>query len=224
MAKGPHGSCGPTSLQGKDMNILLGILLVIWGLGLMAFGLWLFYALLPLWYGMFGALVGFAIGGWITGSGNSWFGNFLTWTFALGGAVLFAALAYQLEPFRRVLAGLLMGFSLGTLLAALFGGGLFFVFLFGGIGALLFAVLVPLFFDPMIVVGSSFSGAALVMDGAFLLLPFLGFLLDRTNATGNGNFLAIVVYIVLGAAGLAWQLSHLREWVHAEAIATARAA
>ncbi len=49
------------------MNILIGILLLVWGLGLMAFGLWVFYALLPLWYGMFGALAGFYIGSLITG-------------------------------------------------------------------------------------------------------------------------------------------------------------
>lgn len=195
------------------MNILLGILLVVWGIGLMAYGLWIFYALLPLWYGLFGGVLGFVVGSWLTGSGNGWFGNVLTWVFAIGGAAIFAGLAYQLEPFRRVLAGLLMGFSLGSLLAVIFGGGMFFTMLFGGVGALIFAVLVPLFFDPMIVVGSSFSGAALVMDGLFLILPFLGFLLDRTNSATNGNILAIVTYVVLGAIGLAWQMSNLRRWI-----------
>ena len=198
------------------MNILLGILLVVWGLGLMAYGLFVFYALLPLWYGMFGGLLGFFVGALITGSSNGWFGNMLTWILVIVGAALFAGLAYQLEPFRRVLAGLLMGFGLGSLLAAIFGGGVFLTILFGGVGALIYAVLVPLFFDPMIVVGSSFSGAALVMDGAFLLLPFLGFLLDRSNSSNNGNFLAIVVYVVLGMIGLGWQLSHLSRWVQVE--------
>ncbi|MCL4857826.1 MAG: hypothetical protein KJZ93_00400 [Caldilineaceae bacterium] len=197
------------------MNIFLGILLIVWGLGLMAFGLWLFYALLPVWYGLFGGLLGFFLGAWMTGGATGWAGSMLAWTLAIVGAALFAVLAYQLEPFRRILAGLLMGFSLGSLLALLFGGGAFFTFLFGGIGALIFAILVPLFFDPMIIVGSSFSGAALLMDGAYLLLPFLGFFLDRTNAANNGNILAIVVYIVLGAVGLGWQLSNLKRWVQA---------
>lgn len=202
------------------MDILFGVLLVVWGLALMAFGLWLFYALLPLWYGMFGALLGFVVGDWMTGDG--WFGGVLTWTLAILGAALFAVLAYRLEPFRRILAGLLMGFGLGSLLATLFGGGVFLTAMFGGVGALIFAVLVPLFFDPMIVVGSSFSGAALVMDGALLILPFLGFLLDRVNAAGSGRILPIVVYIVLGAVGLAWQLSNLRRWVQLGAGASAR--
>lgn len=200
------------------MDILLGILLIVWGLGLMAFGLWVFYALLPLWYGMFGGLLGFFIGAWITGETTGWFGSILIWTLAIVGAVLFAVLAYQLEPFRRVMAGLIMGFSLGSLLAIFFGGGAFFTILFGGIGALIFAVLVPLFFDPMIVVGSSFSGAALVMDGALLILPFLGWFLDR----GSGNFLPILAYIVLGAIGLGWQLSNLSRWVQAAAYAPAK--
>jgi len=204
------------------MNILLGILLVAWGLGLMAFGLWVFYALLPLWYGMFGGLLGFFIGTWITGGTTGWFGSILIWTLAVVGAALFAGLAYQLEPFRRVLAGLLMGFSLGSLLAILFGGGAFLTILFGGIGALIFAVLVPLFFDPMIIVGSAFSGAALLMDGIFLILPFLGFLVDRTNAANNGNFLAIVVYLALGVVGMVWQLSNLQRWVKAELATSGR--
>jgi hypothetical protein len=195
------------------MNILLGALLVVWGLALMAYGLWLFYALLPIWYGMFGALVGFFIGAWMTGGGGGWFANTLTWTLAIVGAALFAGLAYQFEPFRRVLAGLIMGFSLGSLLAVAFGGGIFFTILFGGIGALIFAVLVPLFFDPMIIVGSAFSGAALVMDGLLLILPFLGLFLDRTNSFTQGGFLAITIYLVLGVLGLAWQLSNLRKWV-----------
>ena len=195
------------------MNFLLGILLVDWGIGLMAFGLWLFYALLPLWYGLFGGLVGFMVGSWLTGWANGWFGSLMVWIIAIAGALLFAALAYQLEPFRRLLAGLLMGFGVGSLLASVFGGGTFLTLLFGGIGAVVFAVLVLVIFDAMIVVGSSFTGAALLMDGVFLMLPFLGFLFDRTNSANNGNFLAIVVYIALGVVGLGWQMTNLQRWV-----------
>jgi hypothetical protein len=204
------------------MDFLVGILLIIWGLALMAFGLWIFYALLPLWYGLFGGLLGYSIGAWLTGGPGGWMSGLFVWTIALVVALLFAGLAYQLEPFRRVLAGLLMGFGLGSLLATLFGGGIFFTFLFGGLGALIFAVLVPLFFDPFIIVGSSFSGAALVMDGAYLMFPFLGLFLDRTNAAENGNFLAIVVYIVLGAVGLGWQLSNLKRWIQIDTYAPAK--
>lgn len=206
------------------MNILLGILLIVWGVGLMAMGLWIFYTLLPLWYGLFGALLGFFVGAWLTGGGNGWFGSVLSWTFAIGGAALFAGLAYQLEPYRRVLAGLLMGFSLGSLVAALFGGGTILTILLGVIGALIFAVLVPVFFDPMIVAGSAFSGAALIMDGAFLILPFLGFLLNRNNAAYSGNFLPFVVYVVLGFVGLSWQLSHIKSWAQAKTLVPAGAA
>ncbi len=73
----------------------------------------------------------------------------------------------------------------------------------------------------MIIVGSSSSGAALVMDGALLILPFLAFLLDRSGAAPLGRFLPIVVYIVLGAAGMGWQFVNLRRWVGAAAPAPA---
>jgi hypothetical protein len=205
------------------MNMLIGILLIAWGLGLMAFGLWVFYAVLPVWYGMFGGLMGFFLGVWMTGGSTGWFGNLLTWGLAIAGALLFAFMAYQLEPYRRVLAGILMGFSLGSLVAVVFGGGAFFTAIFGGIGAVIFAVLVPLFFDPMIIVGSSFSGAALVMDGIYMIVP-LGLFLDRTNAAGNGNFLAIVTWIVLGAVGLGWQLANLRKWVTAQVAVSGKSA
>lgn len=46
------------------MNFLTGVLLIVWGITLMGFGLMLYYTLLPLWYGLFGALVGFS---WATG-------------------------------------------------------------------------------------------------------------------------------------------------------------
>ena len=85
---------------------------------------------------------------------------------------------------------------------------------------MIFAILVPLYFDPMIIVGSSFSGG-LVMDGALLILPFLAFLLDRSGAAPLGRFLPIVVYIVLGAAGMGWQFVNLRRWVGAAAPAPA---
>jgi hypothetical protein len=206
------------------MNILLGILLIVWGLGLMAFGLWLFYTLLPFWYGLFGAVVGFYIGAWITGSSTGWFASLVVWLFAIGGAVVFAGLSYGIEPIRRVLAGILIGFAFGALLAALFGGGTVLTIILGVIGAVIFAVLVPLFFDPLVVVGSAVSGAALVMDGLFLIIPSLGFLVDRANAANDGNFWAIVVWIVLAALGILWQWSNISRWVQAESYAPVRAA
>ena len=45
-----------------------------------------------------------------------------------------------------------------------------------------------------------------------MIVP-LGLFLDSTNAAGNGNFLAIVPWSVLGAVGLGWQLANLRKWV-----------
>lgn len=204
------------------MNFLTGVLLIVWGITLMGFGLMLYYTLLPLWYGLFGALVGFFVGDWLMGGGSGWFGNLVIWLFAIGGAALFAFAAYQLEPYRHLLAGVLMGFAVGDLLATLFGGGMFITVLLGVIGALVFAVLVSSLFNPLLVAGSSIAGAALVMDGAYMILPFLGFFVDRTNAANDGNFWAIVTWIVLALIGFGWQWSNLNRWVHAEAYAPAQ--
>ncbi len=206
------------------MDILLAILLILWGIALMGFGLFLYYSLLPFWYGLFGAVVGVYVGVWITGSSTGWFANLLIWLFAFGGAVIFGGIAYGVEQVRRVLAGILIGFALGALLASLFGGGTILTVILGVIGAIVFAVLVPIYFDPLIVLGSAFAGAALVMDGIFQIIPSWGFLVDRTNAANDGNFWAIVVWIVLGLIGFGWQWSNLSRWVQREVYAAARPA
>ncbi len=206
------------------MGILIGVLLILWGLALMGFGLMLYYSLLPLWYGLFGALVGFFVGDWLTGGGNGWFGSLVVWLFAIGGAALFAFAAYQLEPYRHLLAGILMGIAAGELLASLFGGGTFLAVLLAIIGAIVFAVLAVNLFNPLLVAGSSVAGAALIMDGVYMILPSMGFLADRTNAANDGNFWAIVVWIVLALLGIGWQWSNLSRWVHAESYTQAQAA
>lgn len=204
------------------MSILVGILLIVWGIALMGFGLMLYYTLLPLWYGLFGGLVGFFVGDWLMGGGNGWFGNLVVWLFAIGGAAIFALAAYQLEPYRHILAGILMGFAVGEMLALLFGGGAFLTVLLSVIGAVVFAALAVNLFNPLLVAGSSIAGAALVMDGVYLILPFLGFFVDRTNAANAGNFWAIVVWIVLALVGFGWQWNNLNRWVGAESYAPAQ--
>lgn len=206
------------------MNILMGILLIVWGLALMGFGLMLYYSLLPLWYGLFGALVGFFVGDWLMGGGNGWFGSLVIWLFAIGGAAIFAFAAYQLHHLRHVLAGILMGFAVGEMLALPFGGGTFLTVLLGVIGAVVFAILAARFFNPLLIVGSSIAGAALIMDGVFMMMPSLGFLADRTNAANDGNFWAIVVWIVLALIGIGWQWSNISRWVRSVSYAPAQAA
>ena len=108
-----------------------GVLLILCGLAIMAFGLFLFYAWLPILYGLFGFEIGLLLGQWLSGE----VGLFAFILGIIGAVVLFCA-TYALEPYRRVL----IGFSGGALrtfsLAYLLGldhliGGLFGTILVG---------------------------------------------------------------------------------------------
>jgi hypothetical protein len=74
--------------------------------------------------------------------------------------------------------------------------------------------LVPLFFDPFIIVVTAIGGAAMVMDGILKILPNLDLVNRSTISTGN--WIALVVWIVLAAAGLGWQFANIRKWVNAQ--------
>ena len=49
------------------MLLSFGILLILCGLGIMGFGLFIFYAWLPLFYGLLGLEIGLLLGKWLTG-------------------------------------------------------------------------------------------------------------------------------------------------------------
>ena len=49
------------------MSVLGATLLVLAGLAIMGFGIFLFYAWLPFLYGLFGLEIGLLIGRWLTG-------------------------------------------------------------------------------------------------------------------------------------------------------------
>ena len=79
------------------MSVLGAILLVLAGLAIMAFGIFLFYAWLPFLYGLFGLELGLLLG-------RSLAGDVGLVDIILGivsAAILFGA-AYFLEPYRRI--------------------------------------------------------------------------------------------------------------------------
>ena len=82
------------------MLFSFGVLLILCGLGIMGFGLFIFYAWLPLFYALIGFEIGFLLGKWLAGSAG-------TVAFMLGivGGVAAAGATYFLEPYRRVLLG-----------------------------------------------------------------------------------------------------------------------
>ena len=157
------------------MSLAIGLLMIVTGLAIMAFGLFMFYAWLPLLY----ALIGFDVGLLL---GRAFTGDVGTTTIVLGivGAFILGASSYILEPYRRVLLGVSGGILFGLSVAAALGldgwlGGFFgrvLALVCGAVGGLL----VPRFFDLFVIGASAVSGAAMVMTGANHIFPSAGFL------------------------------------------------
>lgn len=190
-------------------TILSAILLILAGLGIMGFGLFLFYAFLPLFYAFLGAGVGIWLGAVLTSNSTASL-NLIEFIFGVVGAMIFAGAAYYLEPFRRLLLGSGLGSLLaGSVAAALGLTGILGFFIMVG-GAIVGALITLVLFDPFIIIASAFGGAGLVMDGVYLLFSF-DFL--NRNDIQQGEILPIVIWVVLGAVGLGWQFANLQKWV-----------
>ena len=193
------------------MPHIAGILMVGTGFAIMAFGLFLFYAWLPLFYGLFGLEIGLLVGKSLTGTVGA-----TAIILGIAGAILFGAASYFLEPYRRILLGVSGGILLGLSLAALMGldgalGG-FFGTILALICGLIGGFIVPRYFDSLIIAASAFGGAVLVMAGASLILPGVG-LFDRAA----GGVVPALITLALAIAGVSWQLSNIAKWVHPSA-------
>jgi hypothetical protein len=192
------------------MSVLGAILLVLAGLAIMALGIFLFYAWLPLFYGLFGLEIGLLLGRWLTGDNG-----FVAIILGIVGAVILFGAAYFLEPYRRILLGLSAGALVGLSIASVFGldhviGGVLGAVL-ALIGALTGGIIVPRYFDAFIIVASAFAGAAMVMVGIHWLFPAMG-LFDRSA----GGFLPTLLTLVLSAVGIGWQFKNLAAWVRSQ--------
>jgi hypothetical protein len=192
------------------MTFVGGMLMILTGLAIMGFGLFLFYAWLPLLYGLIGLDIGLLLGRWLTGDVGA-----IAIILGIAGAIALAVASYTLEPYRRILLGVSGGFLVGLSLAAVFGlesglGG-FFGIVLAAVCAVIGGILVPRFFDTFIVVASAASGAAMVVAGAHFLLPALG-LLGNTG----GGVLARLLTIILAVIGMGWQFSNIAKWVQSE--------
>ena len=191
------------------MSVINGIFLILVGLGAMGFGLMLFYALLPLFYAVFGLGVGYWFGSLLTSAPEGEM-SFVKLIFGFGGAVLFAGGAYFFEPFRRILIGIGLGSLLGGLIAGALGLTGFFGVAIMIVGAVIGAGLTLRVFDAFIVVSSAFGGAGLAMDGVHLIFRSLD-LLDRT-AISEGAAAPLIVWLVAGAMAMGWQFMNLERW------------
>jgi hypothetical protein len=190
-----------------SMSTAGSLLLILTGLSIMTFGLFLFYAWLPLLYALVGLDIGLLAGRMITGEIGP-----LAIALGIGGAIALGAASYFLEPYRRILLGVSGGFLFGLSLGFALGldnvlGGVF-------TRALAFAcaiaggMLVPRFFNPFVIGASAISGAALLMTGLHELAPGI-----RLFDSGSGEPLAIVILAILALAGVAWQTKNLSSWL-----------
>ena len=191
------------------MYVINGIVLVLAGVGAMGFGLFLFYALLPLFYAFFGAGVGYWLGSFFTSTlpGEMSLVKFL---FAIGGALVFASSAYFLEGFRRILIGIGLGSLLGGLIASALGLTGFLGSLIMLVAAVIGAGITLAVFDGFIIIASALGGAGLAMDGVHLIFRSLG-IVDRSSIA-DGAVAPLVIWIVLGAAATAWQFTNIERW------------
>ena len=188
------------------MSIINGLLLILAGFGAMGFGLFLFYALLPLFYAFFGVGVGYWLVSLITGAGEGEM-SLIKLVFGLGGAVLFAGVAHYLEPFRRILIGIGLGSLVGGLIASAIGltgivGTIIMV-----VGAVIGAGITLAVFDRFIIVASAFGGAGLVMDGLHLVFRNVG-ILDRTE----GGIMPLFIWVGVGVIAMGWQYLNIARW------------
>lgn len=189
------------------MSVIGALLLILAGLAIMAFGIFLFYAWLPFLYGLFGLEIGLILGQWVTGDIG-----LLAIILGIVGAVILFGAAYFLEPYRRVLLGLSAGALVGLSIASFFGLDHFVGGVLGAVlavvGAIIGAILVPRYFDAFVIVSSAFAGAATVLAGAHWLFPGVG-LFDRAA----GGLLPALELFVLSVIGIAWQFKNIVAWV-----------
>jgi hypothetical protein len=189
------------------MYIINGLLLILAGLGAMGFGLFLFYALLPLFYAFFGIGVGYWLGALLTGAGEGEM-SLIKLLFGLGGGVMFAGAAHFIEPFRRILIGIGLGSLLGGLIASAIGltgivGTIIMI-----IGAVIGVGITLAAFDRFIIIASAFGGAGLAMDGLHLILRNVD-ILDRTG----GRLIPLLIWVFVGALAMSWQLMNFAKWL-----------
>jgi hypothetical protein len=188
------------------MSLAIGLLMILTGLAIMAFGLFMFYAWLPLLYALIGLDVGLMLGEAFTGDVGT-----TAIVLGIAGAFILGVASYVLEPYRRVLLGVSGGILFGLSVAAALGldgwlGGFFgrvLALVCGAAGGLL----VPRFFDLFVIGATAVSGAAMVMTGANHILPGAGFF-DRSA----GGVLPLFITIILAVAGVSWQRNNIAKW------------
>ncbi len=183
------------------------LLMILTGVAIMTFGLFLFYAWLPLLYALVGFDIGLLLGRMLTGDVGT-----LAVVLGIAGAVILGSAAYVLEPYRRILLGVSAGVLVGLSLAAAFNldtviGAVMARLLVLACGVL-GGILVPTFFNAFVIGASAFSGAVLAVAGVHHLFP--DFAMFDVRAGGP---LPAALVVVLALLGVIWQSKNIATWV-----------
>jgi hypothetical protein len=182
--------------------------MIVTGLAIAWFGLFLFYAWLPLLYALVGLDIGILLGRTLTGT----FGATAI-TLGITGAAILGAASYLLEPYRRILLGASGGILFGLSATAALGfenrfGGFVFSRIFALICGVIGGLLVPRFFNWFVIAATAFSGAAMVVMGVGHVLPGTA-TLDRVA----GGVAPPLLTIALAVAAMSWQFHNSARWI-----------
>lgn len=192
-------------------DIVVGIVAIVLGLVLVFAGLRFFFAALPILGFMVGFLIGAAGVNAIFGDGV--FSTITSWIVGFFVGLLLAAISYLWWYAGALIAAGSTGAALGTALVRAFGGSSnWLIFLFAGIGFVLFflaafALALPVY---IVLVNTAFVGASIVIAGFLLVINRI----DRVDLN-YGNVVAIVneswwwsiPVVVLALAGIFSQLN-----------------
>lgn len=192
------------------MIVVLAVALIILGLIVMNFGLFLFYAFLPLAYGLIGFGAGLNMGRALTGNVVGQFGA-LELILGLGVGLLMAVSYRILEPIRRIVIGAVLGATLGGFLAYAFGLAPAVNLALTLVAAVIGAILMQGLFDLIVILFTAITGAGLVLDGGYALTRLAS--LDRSDVFNRSNWIALVAWILLAVFGISWQAANRRRWV-----------
>lgn len=193
------------------MDILLGILLVMFGLVITFFGLAVFFTTLPLLGFLFGLFVGAA--GVEALFGHGFLGSVASWLVGLAVGLLFGFLAWFWWYAGALLVAGALGAALGTGLVRLFGGDSdWLLFLFGAAGFVLLVVVALALNLPtyVVIVTTSLAGATVLVSGVLLVFNQVDY-----EEMGRGTVVTIIneswwwllVTVVFSVIGILFQMT-----------------
>ena len=195
------------------MSLLGGMLMVLAGLAILSFGLFLFYAWLPLLYGLDRPRDRPAVGQMADGHRLSYCHHPWNWRCGTSRVVILRLSSHIDALLLGISGGVLI--LIGLSIAALFGldgwlGG-FFGLVLAAVCGVIGGIIVPYFFNAFIVAASAVGGASMVMAGTHLILPNVG-LFDHAG----GGLLPRLLALLLAVVGMGWQLSNIAKWVQSQ--------